>query len=68
MEALACLSKPFAAERFHTVVDRALRTHSQSPFGPSAASAKVEHLLAQLAANQPTNQRILVRNQGPPVL
>jgi two-component system LytT family response regulator len=64
VEALDYLLKPFTADRFHAAVDRALRARGQP--GPSApgAVAKVEHLLAQIAASQLRNQRILVRQGG----
>ncbi len=62
VEALDYLLKPFTADRFHAAVDRALRAKAQIPSGASRGEGKMEHLLAQLAATQTRNQRILVRN------
>ena len=42
--------------------DRALRARGQPAPEPRASESKVANLLAQLAANQPRNPRILVRN------
>jgi two-component system, LytTR family, response regulator len=62
VEALDYLLKPFTADRFHAAVDRALRALSQPPPPASAPESKMERLLAQLAARQTANQRILVRH------
>jgi two-component system, LytTR family, response regulator len=62
VEALDYLLKPFTADRFHAALDRALRARSQPAAEPRASESKVANLLAQLAANQPRNPRILVRN------
>jgi len=61
VEALDYLLKPFTADRFHTAVDRALRARGKPVSQAPAADSRVEHLLAQLAANQTRDQRILVR-------
>jgi two-component system LytT family response regulator len=67
VEALDYLLKPFTADRFHAALDRALRARNQPASEPHASESKVSeskvaNLLAQLAANQPRNPRILVRN------
>jgi two-component system LytT family response regulator len=62
VEALDYLLKPFTADRFHAAVDRALRTRIQPASESPAAIPKLEHLLAQLAAAQARNPRVLVRH------
>lgn len=62
VEALDYLLKPFTADRFQAAVDRALRARSHPGPDTPGAEKRVERLLAQLAATQTRNQRILVRN------
>jgi two-component system LytT family response regulator len=55
--------KSFTADRLHAALDRALRARNQAIPQPPVADSRVDRLLAQIAANQTRNHRILVRNE-----